>query len=113
MFSRYDIPSSIPDGSIQRAGDNVLALVSEIASSPLLADPGEDKHGKVTFFDVAGLFMVVYPERIGTIINCTTILLSIFVIWFQHRKGGERRGSYYFMSNSHSILTFFSHYVLP
>ena len=69
-----------------------MALVKEIASSPLLADPGEDKHGKVTFFDVAGLFMVVYPERIGTIMNCATILLSVVVIWLHCRRGGERKG---------------------
>lgn len=57
-------------------------------SSPLLANPGDDKHGKVTFFDVSGLFVIVYSERIGTILNCATILLSLFTIWLECRKEG-------------------------
>ena len=34
--TRYDDAKSIPDGSIQRAGDNVLGIVNGIANSPYL-----------------------------------------------------------------------------
>lgn len=80
---RYDIPSAIPDGSIQRAGENVMALLKEVISSPLLSHPEEDDiHGKIIFFDVMGLMMVVYSERLGAIVNLVTaaiVLLTIYV----------------------------------
>ncbi len=45
---RYDVPSAIPDGSIQRAGENVVAILREVATSEQLANPSEeDTHGKV------------------------------------------------------------------
>ena len=45
---RYDVPSAIPDGSIQRAGENVVAILREVAISEQLANPSEeDTHGKV------------------------------------------------------------------
>ena len=80
---RYDIPSAIPDGSIQRAGENVMALLKEVISSPLLSHPEEDDiHGKIIFFDVMGLMMVVYSEGLGVIVNLITaavVLLTIYV----------------------------------
>lgn len=77
MLTRYDTADRIPDGSIQRAGDNILALVKEIANSDQLVDPGDDKHGKIVYFDVLGLFSVAYPERMGLILNYGTIALTI------------------------------------
>ena len=85
---RHDVATHIPDGSIQRAGENVLSLVKELASSPFLDDPGSDKHGKVIFFDVLGLFSVVYPERIAIIVNCLVVLFSMASLYFgiAHKK---------------------------
>ena len=95
LLCRYDSPELIPDGSIQRAGENILALVKEIASSVYLEDPGDEKHGKVTYFDILGLTVVVYPERIGIILNWSTILLTIFGFWIGgKRKRGEGWSSY-------------------
>ena len=52
--------SRIPTGSIQRAGENVLALVRELANSPLLLNPGDDKQGKVTqFYTIAASYVCV------------------------------------------------------
>ena len=79
---RYDTASRIPDQCIQRAGENVLALIKEITVSPLLADPGADKHGKVVFYDFLGLTTVVYPERIGVIINAFFSIASLVSLYF-------------------------------
>ena len=80
---RYDIPSAIPDGSIQRAGENVMALLKEVINSPLLSHPEEDDvHGKIIFFDVMGLMMVVYSERLGIVVNLVTaavVLLTVYI----------------------------------
>ena len=42
-----------------------------------MVDPGDDKHGKIVYFDVLGLFSVAYPERMGLILNYGTIILTI------------------------------------
>lgn len=91
---RFDTPGHIPDTSIQRAGENVVALVKEVAASPLLADPGEDKHGKMIFFDLFGLVSVVYPERLAVVINSSFVLISVAAIYFSvsKRKGGTSDG---------------------
>lgn len=97
-FCRYDVPGIIPDGSIQRAGENVLAVVTELANSPFLVDPGKDKHGKVTYFDFLGLFMVVYPERLGTILNCATVIFSLLSMWLHCREGKAHNYEFEFVN---------------
>ena len=61
-------------------GENLLALLRKLASSPKLADPGLDKHGTMVFFDVVGYFMVHYPQRIGVIINCALVAAVMFKV---------------------------------
>ena len=56
-------------------GDNLLSVMTELASSPYLADPGDYRHGSMVFFDVIGYFMVVYPERMGSIMNAIVALV--------------------------------------
>ena len=83
------MPSRIPDSCIQRAGENVLALLKEIANSPFLADPGADRHGKVVFFDILGLTAVTFPERIASIFNILVALAVIASIYFGVSGQGE------------------------
>ena len=75
-LSRYDTAERIPDGSIQRAGENVMTILQALGLSPLVGDPTTDKHGKVVFFDILGLFSVVYPERLAVILNSLVVLGS-------------------------------------
>lgn len=86
---RYDLPDAIPDGSLQRAGENVLSMIKEIANSPFLADPGEERHGKVVYFDFIGFFMVVYTHRVGLILNSVTMATVLLTLW---SSTGKRRG---------------------
>jgi len=58
-------------------GDNLLAVVRAIIDSPLLADPAEYRHGHVIYFDFLGLFMVILPVRLGTLIN---VIVIVFVM---------------------------------
>ena len=76
LILRYDIPSSIPDGSIQSAGDNVLAFLRAVAKSPHLSNPtADDRYGRVVFTDILGLMMVVYPEWVAMVMNFVAVLL--------------------------------------
>ncbi|XP_061182088.1 endoplasmic reticulum metallopeptidase 1-like [Saccostrea echinata] len=77
----YDQPKYIPSGCLQRAGDNLLALILKLASNPKLADPGLDRHGSMIFIDVFGIFMVHYPLRIGQILNYLAVVLCFLHIY--------------------------------
>lgn len=101
LSCRFDTPSQISDASIQRAGENVAALVKEVANSSLLPDPGEDKHGKLIFFDFLGLFSVVYPERLAVVVNSFFVLISVAAVYFgvARGRGGTSDGEI-----SHTII---------
>ncbi|XP_072260329.1 endoplasmic reticulum metallopeptidase 1-like isoform X2 [Pyxicephalus adspersus] len=80
--TKYDTADRIHIDSIQRAGDNVLGVLKYLASSQILADSSEYRHGKLVFFDVMGLFVLSYSAYIGTNVNyiigiVTLLYLSI------------------------------------
>ena len=75
--TKYDTEDRIPSGSIQRAGDNVLAVVKYLGHSNILAHTEESNKGSVVFFDLLGLCLVYYPEWIGIILNIAVVSISI------------------------------------
>ena len=91
--TRHDNASIIPDGSIQRGGENVLAVLKALSKSPYLSHPEDYKHGKVVFFDVLGLFMVIFPQKMETILNYGCCIASIVYIFMQLRKKSYDTGS--------------------
>ncbi|KAL7844964.1 hypothetical protein SRHO_G00235040 [Serrasalmus rhombeus] len=67
--TKYDTPDRIHTDSIQRAGDNILAVLKHLVMSEKLADSSEYRHGNMVFFDLLGVVVVAYPARVGTILN--------------------------------------------
>ncbi|XP_045923098.1 endoplasmic reticulum metallopeptidase 1-like [Micropterus dolomieu] len=67
--TKHDTADRIPTDSIQRAGDNILAVLRYLANSEKLADSSEYRHGNMVFFDLLGAIVVAYPARVGTILN--------------------------------------------
>ncbi|XP_029301293.1 LOW QUALITY PROTEIN: endoplasmic reticulum metallopeptidase 1 [Cottoperca gobio] len=67
--TKYDTADRILTDSIQRAGDNILAVLRYLLTSDKLADSSEYRHGNMVFYDLLGVFMVAYPARVGTILN--------------------------------------------
>ncbi|CAK6959507.1 endoplasmic reticulum metallopeptidase 1 isoform X2 [Scomber scombrus] len=67
--TKYDTADRILTDSIQRAGDNILAVLKYLAMSEKLADSSEYRHGNMVFFDLLGVVVVAYPARVGTILN--------------------------------------------
>lgn len=66
-----------------------------------MVDPGDDKHGKIVYFDVLGLFSIAYPERMGLILNCGTIILTIigFLVGARRlEKEGEIINIFFYIS---------------
>ena len=82
----YDTLERIPAGCMQRGGENLLALVRELANSPLLTDPGAYRHGNSVFLVVGTWFMVVYPARIALIMN-SVIVAGVMLRIITRKKG--------------------------
>ena len=79
--TEYDTSHRIPLGSIQRAGDNVLAVVSRLARFKHLATVHNmtDTASSAVYFDLLGVRMVSYPAWVGVVITIVMIL-SVGVI---------------------------------
>jgi len=84
------------------SGENVLAIVGGIANSPYLADPAEYRHGRVIFLDFLGHFMIVYPIRLGTVINTVTILV---VMGWIGNKLFQRGDGEYCLAGHHAYVS--------
>ncbi|XP_062456249.1 endoplasmic reticulum metallopeptidase 1 [Rhea pennata] len=78
--TKYDTSDRILTDSIQRAGDNVLAVLKYLATSDKLAKSFEYQHGNVVFFDILGLFVLAYPARVGTIINSVIAAIAFLYL---------------------------------
>ncbi|XP_072260327.1 endoplasmic reticulum metallopeptidase 1-like [Pyxicephalus adspersus] len=78
--TKYDTADRIHTDSIQRAGDNIMGVLKYLASSQLLADSSEYRHGNLIFFDMSGFFVLSYPARIGTIVNYIIGTVTLFYL---------------------------------
>ncbi|CAD5215447.1 unnamed protein product [Bursaphelenchus xylophilus] len=86
--TEFDKAAAITAGSIQRAGDNVLAVTQALLKSPYLEKPANfNEENKWVFFDVIGLRTVFYEIGTGNIVNYTVILVVLFMIGFRLVKG--------------------------
>ncbi|KAL2099603.1 hypothetical protein ACEWY4_003997 [Coilia grayii] len=78
--TKYDTADRILTDSIQRAGDNILAVLKHLVMSEKLADASDYRHGNMVFFDLLGVVVVAYPARVGTIINCLVTMATFFYL---------------------------------
>ena len=76
-----DTCDRIPDGSIQRSGDNILAVIKKLALSPdHVLNINQDNHSPV-FFDLFGLYVVSYPSWFGGVVNYLISLIALTYMW--------------------------------
>ncbi|CDW54154.1 Peptidase M28 domain containing protein [Trichuris trichiura] len=80
--NEFDRPEYITTGCIQRAGENVLAMVNAVMQSDCMRNQcaEDDKYG--VFFDMLGLFTVSYSLSISIMVNVFIIAATaaIFLI---------------------------------
>ncbi|KAK2819176.1 hypothetical protein Q5P01_024737 [Channa striata] len=91
--TKYDTADRILTDSIQRAGDNILAVLKHLVMSEKLADSSKYRHGNMVFFDLLGVVVVAYPARVGTILNymiATATFLYLAKKASQPGNGGGR-----------------------
>ncbi|XP_064624379.1 endoplasmic reticulum metallopeptidase 1-like [Lineus longissimus] len=73
--TEFDTADRIPKGCLQRGGENLLALVKRLASSPKLEDPKNEAKGNMVFYDILGKFLIMYPDRVGRFVNYITAII--------------------------------------
>ncbi|XP_077442292.1 endoplasmic reticulum metallopeptidase 1 [Vanacampus margaritifer] len=88
--TKYDTADRILTGSIQRAGDNILAVLKHLLVSEELADSSEYRHGNMVFFDVLGVAVVAYPARVGTILNYMVAVATFLYLARKASQPGNR-----------------------
>ncbi|XP_058513360.1 endoplasmic reticulum metallopeptidase 1 [Ochotona princeps] len=92
--TKYDTADRILTDSIQRAGDNILAVLKYLATSEMLAASSEYQHGNMVFFDVLGLFVIAYPSRVGSIINYMVAMAVVSYLGRKLLQPKHKTGSY-------------------
>jgi len=76
--TEHDTVDRIPQATLQRVGDNLLAVVRYLAGVDNLGD--DTSTTSQVFFDVFGLFVVSYPQWGGIIFNLACIALTLGMI---------------------------------
>ncbi|KAE9415280.1 hypothetical protein Angca_008441 [Angiostrongylus cantonensis] len=79
--TEFDEEWRIEAGAIQRAGENILAVVRAILASPYLVQAASfDEQNRWVFYDVVGLFTIFYTVSVGQVLNygaCGLVLLLV------------------------------------
>ncbi|XP_076020140.1 endoplasmic reticulum metallopeptidase 1 [Genypterus blacodes] len=92
--TKYDTADRILTDSIQRAGDNILAVLKYLVTSDKLADSSEYRHGNMVFFDLLGVVVVAYPARVGTILNYMVATATFLYLAKKASQPGNGGGRY-------------------
>ncbi|KAF5299923.1 hypothetical protein FQR65_LT09318 [Abscondita terminalis] len=78
--TRFDSIDQIPLGTLQRTGDNILALARGMAMGHQLSNVESHRAGNLVFFDFLGAFVVRWPMIIADIINLSSVILSLYSV---------------------------------
>uniref|UniRef100_A0A8R1TNQ3 Peptidase_M28 domain-containing protein n=1 Tax=Onchocerca volvulus TaxID=6282 RepID=A0A8R1TNQ3_ONCVO len=85
--TEFDTPKYITPGCIQRAGENVLAVIKALVKSTYLDRPSDFRQAnRWVFYDVAGIFTVFYSATVGQVLNYATALIVLIIISLRIRK---------------------------
>uniref|UniRef100_A0A1Y1MFR8 FXNA-like protease n=1 Tax=Photinus pyralis TaxID=7054 RepID=A0A1Y1MFR8_PHOPY len=84
--TRFDTIDQIPLGTLQRTGDNILALARGMAMGHQLNDVERYRPGNLVFFDFLGAFVVRWPMHIADFVNISSVILSFYSIYENMKK---------------------------
>uniref|UniRef100_A0A0C9PTF3 FXNA-like protease n=1 Tax=Fopius arisanus TaxID=64838 RepID=A0A0C9PTF3_9HYME len=80
--TRFDTVHQIPLGSLQRTGDNILALSQGITSGHYLGNTFlQTTASGLVFFDFLGAFVVRWPQYVASIVNLLSIFAGAYSIY--------------------------------
>jgi hypothetical protein len=96
-----DDEKHVTPGTLQHLGNNLLPTIRELASSPYLVDAVHYKDKTAIFWDLAGLFLIVFPDATVARVWYCILLFSVIV---------QRFFDYQHNNKSPSLLQFGVHW---
>ncbi|XP_076294654.1 endoplasmic reticulum metallopeptidase 1 isoform X2 [Lasioglossum baleicum] len=84
--TKFDNIDQIPLGSLQRTGDNILALLQGILMDNNLSESIQDNPGNLVFFDFLGAFVIRWPQHVASTINVVSIMAGVYSIYLNARS---------------------------
>lgn len=94
--TKFDSIEQVPPGSLQRTGDNILALAKGMARGHQLSDVESYRAGNLVFFDFLGAFVVRWPMAVADVINLCSVVFSLYSVFCNAREAEEREGEFVF-----------------
>ncbi|KAJ8925688.1 hypothetical protein NQ315_009535 [Exocentrus adspersus] len=79
--TKFDAIEQIPLGTLQRTGDNILALAKGMAQGHQLSNVEKFRPGNLVFFDFLGAFVVRWPMLVADVINLLSVIFSLYSIY--------------------------------
>lgn len=101
--TRFDTIDQIPLGTLQRTGDNILALARGMAQGHQLANIESHRAGNLVFFDFLGAFVVRWPMPVADVVNLFAVILSFYSIFINMNKAYASDGKL-FVINSRFVF---------
>lgn len=92
--TKFDSFEQVPIGSLQRTGDNILALARGMAQGHQMSHVEDYRAGNLVFFDFLGAFVVRWPMMVADFINVSSVIFSIFTV-YMNAKDAETNESKY------------------
>lgn len=91
--TKFDNIQQIPLGSLQRTGDNILALLQGVVLEDYLSEASfQENVGNLVFFDFLGAFVIRWPQHVASTINVAAIIAGIYSIYLNTKSA--RKGTY-------------------
>ncbi|KAJ8960218.1 hypothetical protein NQ318_003942 [Aromia moschata] len=79
--TKFDAIEQVPLGSLQRTGDNILALAKGMAQGHQLSNVEKYRAGNLVFFDFLGAFVIRWPMLVADVINLLSVIFSLYSIY--------------------------------
>nr|XP_012141016.1 PREDICTED: endoplasmic reticulum metallopeptidase 1-like [Megachile rotundata]XP_012141017.1 PREDICTED: endoplasmic reticulum metallopeptidase 1-like [Megachile rotundata]XP_012141018.1 PREDICTED: endoplasmic reticulum metallopeptidase 1-like [Megachile rotundata]XP_012141019.1 PREDICTED: endoplasmic reticulum metallopeptidase 1-like [Megachile rotundata] len=85
--TKFDNIQQIPLGSLQRTGDNILALLQGIVLENYLSEAAfQENVGNLVFFDFLGAFVIRWSQYVASTINIVSIIAGIYSIYLNTKS---------------------------
>lgn len=90
--TKFDAIDQIPLGSLQRTGDNILALAKGMAQGHQLSEVEKHSQGNLVFFDFLGAFVVRWQMIVGDTVNIFAVIFSICTLYWNFQEANKSCG---------------------
>ncbi|CAG9762031.1 unnamed protein product [Ceutorhynchus assimilis] len=84
--TKFDNIEQVPLGSLQRTGDNILALAKGMAQGHQLSNVENYRAGNLVFFDFLGAFVIRWPMAVADFVNFLSVIGSFYCIFWNLKE---------------------------